>query len=70
MGAMKTEHDHETNFGWWTDKPVREDRGTAFAPLHSPRRENDEPVWIKAAVILTIMFVFGVSVLRFLGLIA
>ncbi|MDM0044266.1 hypothetical protein QTH91_07225 [Variovorax dokdonensis] len=61
--------EHETNFGWWTDKPVREDRGTSFAPLSTPRKAPDEPVWIKAAVILTIMFVFGISVLRLLHLI-
>ena len=62
--------DHDTNFGWWTDKPVREDRSTtSFAPLILTQREKDEPVWIKAAIIITIMFVFGVSLLRLFNLI-
>jgi hypothetical protein len=66
---MNPDDDRNTNFGWWTDKPLREDRGTSVAPLHIPRKEKDEPVWIKSAVILTIMFVFGVSLLRLFNLI-
>ncbi|SFL96775.1 hypothetical protein [Variovorax sp. OV329] len=63
------EKEHDTNLGWWTDKPEREDRDTSFAPMSGPLNERQEPVWLKAAVIVTIMVVFGLSLLRLVGLI-
>lgn len=64
------QNDYDTNMGWWTDKPERADRNTFFSPMHSALKEKPEPVWVKVSVIVTIMFVFGVSLLRLFGLIS
>ena len=63
------EKEHDTNLGWWTDKPEREDRDTFFAPMRSPLNEREGSVWLKAVVIVTIMIVFGLSLVRLVGLI-
>jgi len=62
------QNDHDTNLGWWTDKPERAERNTSFSPIHGPLKEKSEPVWVRASVVVTIMFVFGVSLLRLFGL--
>lgn len=64
------ESDHDTNLGWWTDKPERPTRSSSFAPIHSRPVPKAEPVWLKAAVVVTIMVVFGYSLLRLFGLVA
>ncbi|MBB3176650.1 hypothetical protein [Variovorax sp. Sphag1AA] len=46
------------------------DRSSSFVPIHSAPPASEERVWLKAAVILTVMFVFGLSLLRLAGLIA
>ena len=60
---------HDTNLGWWTDKPERKDRSTFFAPMRGPWRDKEEPVWLKAAIIVTIMVVFSLSLLRLAGVV-
>jgi len=61
--------DRETNRGWWTDKPERQDGGTFFAPIVEFEKDEEEHAWMKGAVVLTIMIAFGVSLLRFVGLV-
>lgn len=61
------QNDHDSNLGWWTDKPEREDRSTFFAPMHGPLKEKKEAVWLKAIVVLAIMLVFALSLLRLLA---
>ena len=35
--------DHETNFGWWTDKPNRKMRPSSYEPPASGLRSSSEP---------------------------
>jgi len=63
-GPMQDAHD--TNMGWWTDKPdrpERRDRNTGFAPLRV-NSAREERVWAKATVVVAIMIAFGLSLLR------
>ncbi|MDM0035908.1 hypothetical protein QTI33_27495 [Variovorax sp. J22P271] len=59
--------DPHTHLGWWTEKPERQDRGSSFAALPAPPQEREERVWMKVAVIVMIMTVFGLSLLRLVG---
>ncbi len=63
------DNDHDTNLGWWTDKPERHDRNTDFAPMRGPLKQKEEPVWIKGAVVITIMLVFSLSLVKLAGLV-
>ncbi|MDR6538961.1 hypothetical protein [Variovorax soli] len=60
---MKDEHD--TNTGWWTDRPDREPRASSFSPISGPfRRRKAERVWTKAALIVALMAGLGWSLLN------
>jgi len=60
---MKDEHD--TNLGWWTDRPDREPRASSFSPISGPfRRRKAERVWTKAALIVALMAGLGWSLLN------
>lgn len=61
------DNDYDSEPGWWTDKPERHDRSTFFAPIHGPLGEKAERGWIKMAVVVLIMLVFGMSLLQLLG---
>jgi len=66
---MQDEHDHDTNFGWWTDKPDRKARPSSFAPISGPyRRRRKERVWIKSALFIGLMVAFGWSLLHLAGI--
>ncbi|WP_143694589.1 hypothetical protein [Variovorax sp. JS1663] len=58
--------DHETNTGWWTEKPDRQDRPSSYASLGNggTRRRRSEPVWTRAALIVALMVTLGWAVLR------
>jgi hypothetical protein len=58
---------HDTHPGGWTEKPQRQDRGSSFAALPAPSEEREERIWMKVAVIVMIMIVFGLSLLRLAG---
>ncbi|MBO9649408.1 MAG: hypothetical protein J7605_12920 [Variovorax sp.] len=46
------------------------DQRTSFAPIRSAPPQNEERMWLKVAVILTVMLVSALSLLRVAGLIA
>jgi hypothetical protein len=54
--------DHETNFGWWVDKPERPERPSAFAPVgrHMPRKSNF--VWRHLVLIVVLAMALILSV--------
>ena len=56
--------DHETNFGWWTDKPDRKMRPSSYEPISGPFRGPQEHIWLKSAVIVALMVALGWSLLR------
>jgi hypothetical protein len=60
--AMKD--DHETNFGWWTDKPDRKMRPSSYEPISGPFRGPREHIWLKSAVIVALMVALGWWLLR------
>ena len=63
IASMKDGHD--TNLGWWVDKPDREPRPSSFAPISGPfRRRRAERAWFKAALIVALMVGFGWSLLN------
>lgn len=55
---------YDTNFGWWTDKPEREDR-TVFEPPISlrPHRPVKSRIWRNLAwiVVLATAVIWGVK---------
>ncbi|MDM0078660.1 hypothetical protein QTH90_29930 [Variovorax sp. J2P1-59] len=57
----------DTNLGWWTEKPEREIRSSSSVPIRDPAPRREERVWVKVALIATIMIVFAVSLLRLFG---
>lgn len=60
------DQDIETNTGWWIDKPLRQDRPSSYSPLDagSYRRQSEERVWLRAAVIVALMIALGWAVWR------
>jgi hypothetical protein len=62
--------DHDTNLGWWTDKPDREIRPSSFAPISGPHRRHRDRIWLKSAVIVALMVALGWSLLRLARLVA
>ncbi|MBT2301205.1 hypothetical protein J7E70_12110 [Variovorax paradoxus] len=56
--------DHDTNLGWWTEKPDREIRASSFTPISGPFRRRRERVWVKSTVIVALMLALGWSLLR------
>lgn len=57
--------DYDTNMGWWTDKPDRETRPSALAPLSGAYlRKRRERVWLKSILIVALMTAFGLSLLH------
>ena len=49
--------DHETNFGWWVDKPERPSRPAAFTGVKRHSRKADF-VWRNLVTIVLLMFAF------------
>jgi hypothetical protein len=68
IGPSKREHmndRHDTNLGWWTDRPDREPRASSFNPISGPfHRRKPERVWVKALLIAALMGGFGWSLLN------
>lgn len=62
--------DHDTNFGWWTDKPARDIRPSSYAPISGPYRKRRERIWLKSAAIVLLMVALGWSLLRLANLAA
>jgi hypothetical protein len=57
--------EHDTNLGWWTDRPDREPRASSFTPISGPfHRRKPERVWVKALLITALMVGFGWSLLN------
>jgi hypothetical protein len=58
--------EHETNTGWWTEKPDREDRPSSYAPLGRSRGnvERPERVWLRAVAVIALMVTLGWVTLR------
>ncbi|MBT2323511.1 hypothetical protein J7E62_14265 [Variovorax paradoxus] len=59
-------NEHETNTGWWTEKPDREERPSSYAQLGgSPSgRSRAERVWLTGALIIALMVALGWAILR------
>ena len=58
--------EHETNTGWWTEKPDRQDRPSSFAQLGTgpSRSARSERVWLKAVLMIALMAALGWAILR------
>jgi hypothetical protein len=58
--------EHETNTGWWTEKPDRQDRPSSFAQLGAApsRSARTERVWLKAVLMIALMAALGWAILR------
>lgn len=51
---------------WWHERPTRiSDLDTGLRPLSSPR--DDDRVWIKALMVVGLMFAFGVALITAIG---
>ncbi|GAA4336207.1 hypothetical protein GCM10023165_13250 [Variovorax defluvii] len=63
-------NDHDTNTGWWTEKPDRPERPSTFASLgnSSCRRPEAERVWSRAALVVALMVSLGWAVVRLASL--
>jgi hypothetical protein len=62
--------DHDTNTGWWTERPDKVDRPSSYASLQrdgasSGRSEN---VWVRAALVVALMVALGCAVVRLASL--
>lgn len=53
--------DHETNFGYWVDKPDRPERPSAFAPIGRAPRKSDF-VWRHLVLIVVLALTLILSV--------
>ncbi|VTU15443.1 hypothetical protein H6CHR_00232 [Variovorax sp. PBL-H6] len=58
--------EHETNTGWWTEKPGRIERPSSYASLggSSLGRTHKERVWLKALLVIALAASFGFAILR------
>lgn len=58
--------DHETNTGWWTEKPDRLDRPSSYSRLSGGSRPSGraQHVWLSAALVVGLMVALGWAVLR------
>ena len=58
--------EHETNTGWWTEKPDRQERPSSYAPLGTKRSHGNraEFVWLRVAVIVALVIALGWAVFR------
>ncbi|WP_162584362.1 hypothetical protein [Variovorax sp. RA8] len=57
--------EHETNTGWWTEKPGRVERPSSYASLGgSSMRADRERVWLKALLVIALTASFGFALLR------
>ncbi|MDM0073699.1 hypothetical protein QTH90_04870 [Variovorax sp. J2P1-59] len=64
----KDEKGSDTNFGWWADKPEREERPTTFhAPLSNEDRPQSGFSWTAALLIVALMTAFVWSVKSLAG---
>ena len=55
----KDENESDTNFGWWVDKPDRQERPTTFhAPLGNEARPRGGFSWGAALLIVVLMTAF------------
>ena len=66
LSAME---EHETNTGWWTEKPDRQDRPSSYAALSGARGQvgRAERVWLRAIVVIALMVTFGWTILQLLA---
>ncbi|VTU18662.1 hypothetical protein H4CHR_00230 [Variovorax sp. PBS-H4] len=58
--------EHETNTGWWTEKPGRVERPSSYASLGggSLYRPGRGSVWINALLMIALTASFGFAILR------
>lgn len=54
--------DHETNFGWWVDRPERPERPSAFAPIARPASQKSNFVWRHLVLIVVLALALILSV--------
>jgi hypothetical protein len=61
--------EHETNTGWWTDKPERPDRPSSYVPLGRTfhARRDGGGVWGKSLLVIALMVSFGWAMVRLAG---
>lgn len=55
-------NDHETNFGWWTDRPDRPERPSKFAPMGRPAPRKADFVWRHLVLIVVLALTLILSV--------
>lgn len=62
MQKQSSQHD-----SWWHERPTKmSDLDTGLRPLSSPR-ESGDGVWIKALMVIALMFAFGLALITTLG---
>jgi len=54
--------DHETNAGWWVDRPERPDRPSAFAPIGRAEPQKSDFVWRHLVLIVVLALALILSV--------
>ena len=54
--------DHETNIGWWADRPERPERPSAFAPIARPAPRKSDFVWRHLVLIVVLALALILSV--------
>ncbi|MDR6854577.1 hypothetical protein [Variovorax guangxiensis] len=61
--------EHETNTGWWTEKPERQDRPSSYADLGGGfhARRDGGGVWGKSLLVIALMVSFGWAIVRLAG---
>jgi hypothetical protein len=66
MNPQESKDSNDTNFGWWTDKPVREERPSSFVPLRTtPAQPSSSFSWSNVFLVVLLLVALGWS-LKFL----
>ena len=60
--------DTHTNFGWWSDRPEREERPSTFrSPLTGPREPEGKFSWGTAILVVLLMTALTLSLKSLAG---
>ena len=57
----------DTKPDMWRDRPEREDRTTSFQTLDKVRPAPGVPMWVKAVIVVVLMFGFLLALKSILG---
>lgn len=56
------EQSTETNYGWWTDRPQREERPSKMLGLTAVQKRSQPNVWGRSAVLVGVVLALACSV--------